>query len=48
MREINRRGVKGGMPTRGWRFVTHYGITSEDVDYALDVMDGVMREWVGR
>lgn len=48
MREINRRGVKGGMPTRGWRFVTHYGVTSEDVDYALDVMDGVMREWGGR
>lgn len=48
MREINRRGVKGGMPTRAWRFVTHYGVTSDDVDYALDVMDGVMRGQAGR
>ena len=29
---------------RRWRFVTHYGITSGDIDYTLDVMDSVMRE----
>ncbi len=45
MKEINERGVKGGMPTRNWRFVTHYGITSDDIDYTLEVMDSVMREY---
>jgi len=44
MREINKRGVKGGMPARRWRFVTHYGISSEDIDYTLDVMETVMKE----
>lgn len=41
--EINKRGVKGGAPTRRWRFVTHYGITSADIDYTLEVMETVMR-----
>lgn len=45
MQEINRRGIKGGMPTRRWRFVTHYGITSEDVDNTLEVMETVMRDF---
>lgn len=45
MREINKRGVKGGMPVRRWRFVTHYGISSEDIDYTLDVMETVMKEY---
>ncbi len=42
--EINKRGIKGGSPSSTWRFATHYGITSDDVDYTLDVMDTVMRE----
>lgn len=45
MREINKRGIKGGMPTRSWRFVTHYGITSDDIDYALEVMESVCRDY---
>ena len=44
-RKINERGIKGGSPMRRWRFVTHYGITSGDIDYTLDVMDSVMREY---
>ena len=44
-RRINERGVKGGSPERRWRFVTHYGITAEDVDYALDVVDSTFREY---
>ena len=45
MHEINKRGVKGGMPARNWRFVTHYGITPEDIDYTLEVMQTVMRDY---
>ena len=44
MREINRQGVKGGMPARNWRFVTHYGITSDDIDYTLEVMEAACRK----
>ena len=44
-RRINERGVKGGSPARRWRFVTHYGITAEDVDFALDVVDSTFREY---
>jgi threonine aldolase len=45
MHEINKRGVKGGAPTRPWRFVTHYGITPDDIDYTLEVMETVMRDF---
>ena len=44
MQEINANGVKGGMPTANWRFVTHYGIDSDDIDYTLEVMDAACRK----
>ncbi|MDP7578588.1 MAG: GntG family PLP-dependent aldolase [SAR202 cluster bacterium] len=42
---LGQEGVKvlGNRPT--WRFVTHYGITSNDIDYALDVIDSVFKEF---
>ena len=43
--EINKHGVKGGMPTPNWRFVTHYGIDSDDIDYAIEVMDAACRKY---
>ena len=43
--KLNKLGVKGGSPNRNWRFVTHYGITSDDVDYALEVVDSVFGEY---
>ena len=43
--EINKRGVKGGMPTPNWRFVTHYGIDSDDIDYTIEVMDAACRKF---
>ena len=43
-RRLNERGIKGGSPARRWRYVTHYGITSDDIDYALDVIDSTIRE----
>ena len=45
MEEINKHGVKGGMPTPGWRFVTHYGITSDDIDYTLEVVEAACRKY---
>ncbi len=44
-RRINDRGVKGGSHARRWRFVTHYGIPAEDIDYTLDVVESVFREY---
>ena len=37
-------GIKGGTADKNWRFVTHHGITPEDIDYALDLVDSVFRE----
>lgn len=43
-RRLGERGIKviGNRPV--WRFVTHYGITPDDIDYALDVIDSIFRE----
>ncbi len=38
------RGIKGAAPQPRWRFVTHYGITADDVDYALDVIEETFKE----
>lgn len=47
--EINAKleslGIKGGAADRTWRFVTHHGITPDDIDYALDIVDSVFREY---
>ena len=40
---LKKRGVLGGSPKRKWRFVTHYGITSDDIDYALEVIETTVR-----
>lgn len=37
-------GIKGGSNSTTWRFVTHHGITPEDIDYSLDVIESVFRE----
>ncbi len=44
-RRLEERGIKGGAPRRTWRFVTHYGITADDIDYALDVIDSTFRQY---
>ena len=44
-RRIAEHGVKGGSPRGRWRFVTHSGISAGDVDYALDVVESVFREY---
>ena len=45
-RKLNERGVKGGSPARSWRFVTHYGITSDDIDYVLDTVESTFKEYL--
>ena len=42
---LEERGVKGGRPVSGWRFVTHYGITADDVEHALDVVSTTFKEF---
>ena len=44
-RRMGERGVMGGSPERRWRFVTHYGITGDDIDYTLEVMESVFQEY---
>ena len=41
-RKLESEGVQGGSSARRWRFVTHYGITSSDIDYVLDTMRSVL------
>ena len=43
-RRLDQRGIRGGTPVRRWRFVTHYGITTDDIDYALDVVESTFKE----
>lgn len=44
-RKLDEQGIKGGSPQRRWRFVTHYGITSDDIDYALDVVGSTFKRY---
>ena len=43
---INERGVRFyDLGELGWRFVTSYGITSDDINYALDLVETTVREF---
>jgi threonine aldolase len=44
-RRLDERGIKGGKPERAWRFVTHYGISAGDIEYALDVVETTFKEY---
>lgn len=39
---LESQGIKGGSSEKRWRFVTHYGIDSSDIDYVLDTMSKSM------
>ncbi len=43
--KLDERGVRALSLPAGWRFVTHYGITSDDIDHALDVIKDTFREY---
>ena len=42
MKKLESNGIKGASPYSRWRFVTHYGVVSEDIDYVLEVMANAM------
>ncbi len=45
-RILNSRGIKGGRPGQSrWRFVTHNDVSSDDIDYALNIVDDTFREY---
>ena len=44
---LEKRGIKGAALQSRWRFVTHYGITADDIDYALDVIEDTFKEFAG-
>jgi len=43
-RKLVERGVKGGGGGKRWRYVTHYGITEDDIDYTLETVRDVFSE----
>lgn len=43
-RRLEERGVLVSAERDVWRWVTHYGISAEDIDYTLDAMGEIMRE----
>ncbi len=43
--KLDSSGIKGGTGDKNWRFVTHYGLGSEDIDYALDIVESLFREY---
>lgn len=44
LQRLDDRGVRALSLPAGWRFVTHYGITSDDIDYALEVISNTFEE----
>lgn len=36
--ELSEKGIKGGSAKRTWRYATHHGITSDDIDYTIETM----------
>jgi threonine aldolase len=44
-RILDARGVRGLILDEGWRFVTHYGVTAEDIEYALGVIEKTFTEY---
>ena len=44
--ELENNGVRGLILDEGWRFVTHYGITEKDIDWALPVIDTTFKKFV--
>lgn len=44
-RRIEARGVRFLPLSDGWRLVPHYGITGDDIDYSLEVIEGVFKEY---
>ena len=46
LNELENNGVRGLILDEGWRFVTHYGITEEDIDWALPVINTTFKKFI--
>ena len=46
LNELEKNGVRGVILDEGWRFVTHYGITEEDIDWALPVINTTFKKFI--
>ena len=43
-KQLENLGIRGGSSGSRWRFVTHYGITSDDIDYALESVNKIFSQ----
>ena len=39
---LNQNEIKGASKRERWRFATHYGIESSDIDITLDIMGSIL------
>ncbi|MBR61619.1 MAG: threonine aldolase [Dehalococcoidia bacterium] len=46
LNELENNGVRGLILDEGWRFVTHYGITEEDIDWALPIINRTFKKYM--
>ena len=44
-RKLAAQGILCGKPERQWRLVTHYGITSSDIDQTINVIESTFKEY---
>lgn len=44
-RRLQKNGIFGGSPQQRWRFVTRHGITGDDVDYALEIVESTFKDY---
>ena len=42
--KLSEKGIKGGSAKRTWRYATHYGITSDDIDYTIETMRSIFSQ----
>lgn len=45
LNELENNGVRGLILDEGWRFVTHYGIVRDDIDWALPVINRTFQKF---
>ena len=41
-KKLKEKGINGGAETSRWRFVPHYGLTKEDIDYVAETLNELL------
>ena len=41
-KKLKEKGINGGAETNRWRFVPHYGLTKEDIDYVAETLNELL------